>query len=118
MDERVILGVTEKITIIGNNNKEEEVIARIDTGATSSSIDINLALKLNLGPVTRLKVVKSASAVGKRQLIRAKIRIHGEMIEEEFTLADRAHMTYPMLIGQNILKKGNFLIDPHKKVKV
>lgn len=118
MDERVILGVTERVIVIGNNGLEEEVTARIDTGATSSSIDINLALKLNLGPVTRLKTVKSASAVGRRQLIRAKVKINGELMEEEFTLADRSHMTYPLLIGQNILKKGNFLIDPHKKVKV
>ena len=118
MDERVILGVTERVIVIGNNGLEEEVTARIDTGATSSSIDINLALKLSLGPVTRLKMVKSASAVGRRQLIRAKVKINGELMEEEFTLADRAHMTYPLLIGQNILKKGNFLIDPHKKVKV
>ena len=117
MENRVILGVTEKVTIIGNNNKEEEVIARIDTGATSSSIDINLALKLSLGPVTRLKVVKSASAVGKRQLIKAKVKIHDIEMEEEFTLADRSHMTYPILIGQNILKKGNFLIDPLRQVK-
>jgi len=117
MENRVVLGVTEKVTIIGNNNKEEEVIARIDTGATSSSIDINLALKLSLGPVTRLKVVKSASAVGKRQLIKAKVKIHDIEMEEEFTLADRAHMTYPILIGQNILKKGNFLIDPLRQVK-
>jgi len=117
MENRVILGVTEKVTIIGNNKKEEEVIARIDTGATSSSIDINLALKLSLGPVTRLKVVKSASAVGKRQLIKAKVKIHDIEMEEEFTLADRSHMTYPILIGQNILKKGNFLIDPLRQVK-
>ena len=43
------------------------------------------------------------------------IKMNGLVIEAEFTLADRAHMNYPLLIGQNILKKGNFLIDPNKK---
>ncbi len=30
-----------------------------------------------------------------------------------FSIADRAHMKYKVLIGKNILKKG-FLIDPSK----
>ena len=42
--------------------------------------------------------------------------LKGIILEEEFTLADRSHMTYRILLGQNILKKGNFLIDPLKKI--
>ena len=34
-------------------------------------------------------------------------------IKAQFTLADRSHMRYPVLIGQNILKQG-FLINPNK----
>lgn len=112
MTDKVILGLTEKIKLLGN--KEVELIARIDTGATSSSVDSNLAEELSLGPVIRTKIVKSASGVKKRPIIKAKIILKDIEIEEEFTLADRGHMTYPLLIGQNILKKGNFLIDPNK----
>ena len=115
MNERPILGLTEPITVIGNNNQKEEVLARIDSGATASSIDLNVAAKLELGPITRSKVVKSASGIGKRPIVKAKIIINGMEIEEEFTLADRSHMTYPILIGQNILLEGKFLIDPMKK---
>ena len=111
---KIILGLTEKLTVISPTNKEEQVIARIDTGATASSIDIKLADKLKLGPITRSKIVKSASGIEKRPIIVAKVKINGDIIEEEFTLADRSYMTYPLLIGQNILKKGNFLIDPKK----
>ena len=46
--------------------------------------------------------------------MKAIVKIGDQEIEEEFTLADRSHMTYPVLIGQNILKKGNFMIDPNK----
>ena len=115
--KQVILGLTENIILLNPKGKEEKVTARIDTGATSSSIDINLAAKLELGPVTQLKIVKSASGIKKRPLIKAKIKINGDIIEDEFTLVDRSHMTYPLLIGQNILKKGKFLIDPNKEVQ-
>jgi len=111
--ERPVLGLTEKIKLLGI--KQEEVMARIDSGATASSVDINLAQRLNLGPVTRKKIVKSASGVKERPMVEAKVKINGIIIREEFTLADRDHMTYPVLIGQNILKKGKFLIDPLKK---
>ncbi len=113
---KVILGLTERVTVIGLHGKKEKVVARIDTGATSSSIDLVLAQRLHLNPSTRSKIVKSASGVKKRPVVHAKIRMDGLLIEEEFTLADRGHMTYQLLIGHNILKKGNFLIDPHKEV--
>ncbi len=115
MDKKITLGLTEEVTLIGSGEKEEKVIARIDTGATSSSIDTGLAGRLNLGPVIRSKLVKSASGIKKRPVVRVKIRMNGQLIEEEFTLADRSQMTYQMLVGQNILKKGNFLISPNKK---
>ena len=114
MRKRVILGLTEEVLIIGENGKEHQVTARIDTGATSSSIDSAVGKKLQLGPITTTRIVKSASGVKKRPMIRAKLKLNGDLLEADFTLADRSHMTYPVLIGQNILKKGHFLIDPNK----
>lgn len=114
MEERYILGLIEQVTLLGNENKEQVLTARIDTGATSSSVDLNLAEDLNLKQTERTKVVKSASGIKKRPLVKARVKINGVIIEEEFTLADRNHMTYPLLIGQDILKKGKFLIDPLK----
>ena len=35
------------------------------------------------------------------------------MIHAKFTIANRTQLSYPMLIGRNVLKKG-FLIDPNK----
>jgi hypothetical protein len=115
MVERAVLGLTEKIIVHGNT--QEQLIARIDTGATSSSIDSTLASKLGIEPTTKLKIVKSASGVKKRPLVTLTIQINGDTIEEEFTLADRSHMSYSTLIGQNVLKKGKFLIDPLKEVE-
>ncbi|HLC98132.1 MAG TPA: RimK/LysX family protein [Candidatus Nanoarchaeia archaeon] len=113
---RVVLSLTEQVTLLGRT--EEQVRARIDTGATSSSLDVQLAERLGLTPGDRSKIVKSASGVKKRPVITVKLLLQNSSLEEEFTLADRSHMTYPVLIGQNVLRKGNFLVDPQKKENI
>ncbi|MBD3354436.1 hypothetical protein GF361_00445 [Candidatus Woesearchaeota archaeon] len=112
---KTIIGFSEKVKIIGPK-ESKTVTARIDTGATMSSIDSRLAAKLKLGPVIRTKLVKSAQGSSSRPVIKAKLKLDGKVIEEDFSIADRKHMKYSILIGQNILKKEDFLIDPHKKV--
>ena len=109
---KVVIGLAEKVNIDYSNGKKA-VIAKIDTGATKSSIDTNLAAELRLGPVIKSKLVKSAHGSKLRPIIEASIELAGKRIKSEFTLADRAHMKYRILIGQNILKDG-FLIDPTK----
>lgn len=113
MNKRLVLGLVENVSFAGTL-KPKKVHARVDTGATQSSIDIRLAEELNLGPVITKKKVKSAHGIALRPVIKAEIVIKGVEIEEEFTIAERTHMTYPVLIGQNILKKGRFLVDPLK----
>ncbi len=109
---KTIIGLTTRIVIFGKNGKKE-IIARVDTGATKSSIDKNLALELDTGPELKHAKIKSAHGTHYRPVVTADVIIAGELIHAEFTVAERAHMKYRMLIGQNILKKG-FLIDPSK----
>ncbi|MBI2651218.1 ATP-dependent zinc protease [Candidatus Woesearchaeota archaeon] len=108
---KIIVGLVEKIKVVSNNGSKKEVKAKIDTGASKSSIDINLASKLNLGPVIKSKMIKSAHGNKLRPVIEAEIFLAGKKIKSEFTLADRAHMKYDILIGVNILKNG-FLVEP------
>ncbi len=119
VEERVILALIEEIELfyLNEKGKTKKVIARIDSGATASSIDKQLAENVGFKETDRIKLVKSASGIGRRPLVKINIKIKDKIMEEEFTLADRKHMKYPILIGQNILKKGNFLIDPNKEVK-
>ena len=102
------------MALLGKNGEEKRVRARIDTGATFSSIDSRLAADLELESSTKSKVIKSASGTKKRPVVYARIRMEGLVLNAEFSLADRGHMTYPLLVGQNILRKGNFLIDPNR----
>lgn len=111
--EKIVIGLLENITLVLNGNKKKDVIAKIDTGATKSSIDMALATKLCLGPVIKSKMVKSAHGNKLRPIIEVEIELAGKKIKSEFTLADRSHMKYKVLVGQNILKDG-FLIDPTK----
>jgi hypothetical protein len=113
---RTIVGLTEKVIIKGEH-ETKELIARIDTGATKSSIDLALADKLGLGPVVDSKLIKSAHGVKLRPVVQAEVILGGKTILARFTLADRNHMKYDVLIGQNILKK-NFLVDPGLSVEL
>lgn len=110
MVERVVLGLTEQVILEG-----KQIIARIDSGATTSSIDESLANSLNLQTTDKVKKVKSASGTTHRPTVVANVEIQGKTHQALFTLADRTHLKYPALIGQNILKNGNFLIDPLKE---
>jgi len=110
--EKTIVGLTEKVFVFGAW-KSKDVTARIDTGATKSSIDGSLARELGIGPVLRIAVVKAAHGISRRPVVVVKLKIAGRILAAEFTIAKRTHMRYRMLIGQNILKRG-FLIDPSK----
>lgn len=112
--EKTIVGLLERVKL-NNNGTDMEIIARIDTGATKSSIDLSLASKLKLGPVIASSLIKSAHGTKLRPIIEIEIEMCNRKIKDHFTLADRAHMKYQILIGQNILKQG-FLIDPLKEM--
>ena len=75
MPKRPVLGLYEKITLF-SPEKEKTVIARIDSGATNSSIDKSLAKKLKLGPVVKKKLVKSAHGSTIRPFIIVKIKMN------------------------------------------
>lgn len=112
MTEKIVLGLTEEVTVNGPEGKKT-IIARIDSGAVKSSIDLQLASEMRLGPIVASKLVKSANGKKLRPIIEVELELCGSRSKEHFTMADRSHMKYQMLIGQNILKHG-FLIDPCK----
>jgi hypothetical protein len=111
---RVVLGFVENVLLIGNNNQKKNISARIDTGAEKSSIDARVAAELHLGPIIKRKLINSAHGKMVRPVMEAIISIGGKKLRSEFTIADRNHMKYKVLVGQNVLKEG-FLIDPLKK---
>jgi hypothetical protein len=114
VNNKIIVGLTEKVIVKGES-QNREVIARMDTGATKSSIDVSLAAELRLGPVIDSKLIKSAHGTKLRPIVEVNVEIKGRTLQARFTVADRSQMRYPVLIGQNLLR-DNFLIDPSRRV--
>jgi len=113
--KRIIIGCREPV-FLTLGNKKKEFIARIDTGARTSSMDMQLAVELSHSKILKTRVIKSASGIGLRPVIEVAIMLAGKKITSNFNLADRSHMKYKILIGRNILRKEKFLIDPLKKL--
>jgi len=133
--ERVIIGRVEEAILQDYNIKFK---SRVDTGAGLSSLNAKI-LKIKKdgdseriifeiadkdGNIQKLdkKIVewiniKHKGTVGfdKRPVVEMDICLGGKQIQGRVSLADRTSFIYPLLIGRNFLKAGDFLIDPEQK---
>ena len=133
-DGKLILGEEEWVYVPG---LEESFKARVDTGATTSSISaIDIVpferdgkdwVKFKIEhdgiksqevslPVERWVKIKQSSAEGtqRRAVIVANIQIGDLKDKTEFTLADRTHLTYPLLLGRSFFRDVA-VVDVSKK---
>jgi len=121
--------VGSDIKVIFPSLSNDEFSAKIDTGADNSTIhcdesyikDDTLYCKLlgidklfKFNNFDKKPIKTSNGEVTDRYSVKLKIKIDGETIVSEFTLNDRNSMTYPILIGKNILKNNEFMIDLNK----
>jgi hypothetical protein len=104
-----ILGREEPI-IVSAGGTPQTVIAKIDTGAKYSSIDMQLARSLGLN-LTDAKTVTMRSALGDelRPLAEIHMTIAGSPMETVVTVADRSTLSTVALVGQADLR--GFLVD-------
>jgi len=109
-----IVEVLEPIRIRGEDGRKQETLAKIDTGALRTSIDVNLAKNLGLlHPNNILFRRHYRSSLGRRHLrpvIQLTFWLKGKKIETAANVADRGHLNTPVLIGRRDL--GAFLIKP------
>ncbi|WP_300175988.1 RimK/LysX family protein [uncultured Aliivibrio sp.] len=133
-DGKLILGEEEWMYIKAINHN---VKARIDTGATTSSIsaiDIEMferdgkdwvKFKLAHGdsvtkefeyPVARIVTIRQSSTEERtdRPVIEAWVQIGDLKARTEFTLNDRTHMTFPVLLGRTFFR-DIAVVDVSKK---
>jgi hypothetical protein len=106
------IGFNEVVEVFGNEGYSTKVIAKIDTGAGVSSIDVGLAAELSLGPLLKTEKIKSSLGAAKRAVVKAKVTVKGKTIVSNFTISDRSRLKFPLLLGKNSLKKLGFLINP------
>jgi hypothetical protein len=134
--EKKIIGAIERIDLL--EFELFDMDARVDTGAATSAIHCHhvkvfqrqekeyISFKL-LDPSHpdyqqktfrtsqfREKLIKSSFGNTQyRYAIKTSIKLFGETVEVELTLADREKMQYPLLLGRNILR--GYLVDVSKK---
>lgn len=108
--DRPIIGYTERVSVTGTAGTER-VLAKSDTGASRTSIDLELAASIGAGPIKHQTRVRS----GLRQQSKARpvvdllVGIAGRWHEVTASVEDRGHMDYPVLLGRDIL--GKYHVD-------
>jgi hypothetical protein len=111
--KKKIVGLVEEVKVVGRNSIKS--MALFDSGARMTSVDVRLAAQAQLGPIVKTTKVSSASMKGqiRRPVVETKIKVKGKVFNALANIQDREHMTFPVIIGRNIIS-GNFIIDPKK----
>ncbi|HLP12408.1 MAG TPA: RimK/LysX family protein [Flavobacteriales bacterium] len=127
MVNKLIIGGRERVKL--DQVSKAKILARIDTGAKSSSVHCERywvenkrgkhvlhAAILNKNNVCtfnefKIKNVKSSNGISeKRYLVKLEVSIGTHVVEAEFTLSNRKKMKNPVLLGRKFLR-GRFLVD-------
>ena len=117
-EQKKVVRLVQRVVVAGPGG-EESVRAKVDTGADRTTVDIALAARLMLVP-TGSNVAVKASAAGKRverPLVNAAVTLAGIRFNLRVGVADRSQMRYSVIIGRDILRSGDFLIDPSRRKK-
>ena len=127
----VIIGRFEKVDVVG---KLESIPTKVDTGSYRSAIHAgNIGIiKKNKNDYLRFTILGHPSFKSKSTLqtqlfrevvvtstsghkvtrfeVKLKIRLGYKTFQTSFTLADRAHTTFPVLLGRKCIR-NRFLVD-------
>ncbi len=108
--EPTVIGYIEQVVVSGTRGSKT-VYAKSDTGATRSSIDVELAAEIGTGPIKDTVKVKSGSKKESktRGLVDTVIGVGGTQHTVTASVEDRSHMNYPLLLGRDILT--NYHVD-------
>jgi len=122
-EEKIVVGEVEDVILLPWGVK---LPARIDTGASLSSLDArDLRVKDGFAEFTLPKkyggmqlrllvvdwlIIRSSEASEKRPIVEVELCIGSKRIHTRVNLNDRSTVRYPLLIGRNALKE-KFIVD-------
>lgn len=112
-DDVKTIKAIEEVKVIDTKGSSVKVLAKIDTGAWSSTIDISLAKKLGLLRKNKILMTrKKLSSLGEEQrpVIALSFWLAGRKIVTRATVSDRKLLRYAVLIGRIDLQ--GYLISP------
>ncbi len=98
------IGEQETVRITGPTGKTIEAIARVDTGASASSIDKEMARKLDFD-LKNATLVTVLSSLGreKRPVVVGVVQIAGQAFASRLSVTDRSERSNPVLLGRSDL---------------
>lgn len=101
---RIPKGAIAEITLTSIAGWKITLNARLDTGASMSSIDSRLAAALGFDPILNdVRVIKSSLGKEIRQVVSLPILYDGQEHLCRFNLADRSNLSFPILLGRDFL---------------
>lgn len=113
----MVIGRNVIVSIITPDG-EVDILAKVDTGAYSSSLDESFFKKLNLDEkVIKNKMVRNVHGEESRDVYDIDVIIKGMKISSELNVFDRSQMKYKMILGRKDIKKLGSLVDVTKKDK-
>jgi hypothetical protein len=121
--EKITIGEVEDVILMPSGVR---LPARIDTGAATSSLDAReLTVKNNIAefrlpkmygglqlrlPVIEWQKIRSADFRERRPVVEITFCIGPKLIRAQVTLNNRSTVTFPLIIGRNVLK-DKFVVD-------
>jgi hypothetical protein len=121
--EKMTIGEVEEVVLMPWGVR---LPARIDTGAATSSLDAReLHVKNNMAefrlpkkygslqlrlPVIEWQKIRSADFRERRPVVEITFCLGSKLIHTQVTLNDRSTVSYPLIIGRNVLK-DKFVVD-------
>ncbi len=129
----MVIGRSELIAFAGHE-KLTTIPAKTDTGAYRSSVHANniyiddsgnlhftlfaghpacnnCATEIVTDKFSKISISNSFGVSEERYEVTLKVKIGPKVFKETFTLANRAKMAYPVLLGRKLLN-GRFLVNP------
>lgn len=109
-DEFRTVGYTERVDVAAGGGIETAV-AKSDTGAKRTTVDLSLAAEVGAGPLEGTTSVRSGSSKTStsRPLVTVDVRVGDRWHEVTADVVDREHMNYPVLLGRDIL--DDYFVD-------
>lgn len=122
--EKITIGEVEEVLLLPWGLR---LLARIDTGAATSSLGAReLQVRDNIAefrlrgeyggsrlrmPIEEWRFIRTPEGKELRPVIKVRLCLGPKEILAEVTLNDRSRMSYPFLIGRNVLRSGSFVVD-------
>lgn len=111
--QKQVLASTEEAVLVSLQGTLHKVIARIDTGAERTSLDIELAKSIGVRGTGQIRKYRSAAGEENRELAKLTYFLSGRKIDSIVSIGWRQDLKHPMIVGRSDLK--GFYVDPTAK---